>query len=251
MRRCVDISVYNESTGFSLHPRSMGGLDREALDKDLIESVRAGLVIPVELVQDDPLLVRLVLGDLSQAEEEEWVGRIVWKLQIPCGSLAVEGGLDPRTTDEDDFVQFLDVPAGDYRVEVLTYLHGVNGDYCIGDLLRKEPLGAWFRKTRPNTAMPIWMKLMLSEEPEGDPGHEEEWEKFSEYLDGLSMKKYDQLLDENQMIDFVVRLTRLEDDGLELVVGDEGWFAIDTGARKPELCPLGIRFGSDCDQALT
>lgn len=245
MRRSTDISVYNEATGFSLHPRSMGGLDREAVNDNLLQSVKQGLIIPIELVQDDALLVRVVLGNLTEAEEEEWVGRIVWKLHIPCGSLAVEGGFDPRTTDEDDFVQFVDVPAGDYRVEVLTYFHGVNGEYCIEDLLKSEPLGAWFRRTRPDTSMPMWIKLYLSEEPELDPGYEEEWEEFAEYIDGLSEKKYDKLFDENQLIDFVVRLTPLEDSSLDLVIGDEGWFAVDTCARKPERCPLGIKFDPD------
>jgi hypothetical protein len=244
MRLSKDISVYNEATGFSLHSRSMGGLDREALSDNLLQSVKDGLVIPIELVQDDPLSVRVVIGDLTEAEEAEWVGRIVWKLRIPCGSLAVEGGLDPRCTDEDDFVQFIDIPAGDYRVEVLTYVHGVNGDYCISDFLKDEAMGTWFRRTRPDTPMPMWMKLGFSEEPELDPGHEEEWEKFGEYLDGLSMKKYDKLVDDIHLLDFIVRLTPLEDDTIELEIGEDGWFAIDTGARKPELCPLGINFES-------
>ena len=240
MRHSTDLSVYNEATGFSLHARGVGGLTRETLSDDLLASVRDGLVIPVELVQDDSLLVRVVLGDLTEAEEAEWVGRIVWKLRVPCGSLAVEGGLDPRIEDEDDFVRFVDVPPGDYRVEVLTYLHGVNGTYCVADLLTDEPLGAWFRRTRPGVTMPTWLKMELLEEPEADPGHEREWEEFAEYVDRLSPKQYDRLFEEERLVDFVVRLTPLEGEMGEPECSEHGWFAIDAGARKPERCPLGI-----------
>lgn len=192
------------------------------------------------LIGRDELAVMRRSAYLINTARGPVIGRIVWKLRIPCGSLAVEGGLDPRGTDEDDFVQFVDVPPGDYRVEVLTYLHGINGDYCIDEFLKEEPLGTWFRRTRPDTPMPMWMKLALCEYPEWGPGHEEEWEKFDEYLDGLSMKNYDKLIDDCHTIGFVVRLTPLEDDAMELEIDDDGWFAIDKGARKPERCPLGI-----------
>src|SRR5688572_22892581 len=114
MRFSRDLSIYNEATGFSIHPRGMGGMTREELGEDLPRHVWEGLVIPVSLEQDSCLRVRVVIGDLTADEEGQWVGRIAWKLTIPCGTLAVEGGLDPRVSDEDRFVQFVEVPPGDY-----------------------------------------------------------------------------------------------------------------------------------------
>jgi hypothetical protein len=219
----------------------MGGLTREEISDDLEGSVAKGLVIPIELVQDDPLLVRVVLGDLLPEEEREWVGRVVATLRVPCGSLAVEGGLDPRSDDDSEFVEYVDVPPGDYRVEVLTYLHGINGDYCISDRLDGERIGPWFRRTRPDTEMPFWLKLLLGYEPEHDPGHEAEWDEFAEYVEGLPTKEHDELFDSESVLDFVVRLTPLEGDVEVSELDEGGWFAIDTGARKPDLCPLGIR----------
>lgn len=242
MRYTKDLSIYNEATGFSLHSRGMGGLDRETLTNDLLRSVRDGLVVPVQLVQDDPLRVRVVLGDLLPAEEEEWVGRIVWKLRIPCGSLAVEGGLDPSTTDEDEYVQFVDVPPGDYLVEVLTYLHGINGSYCVADFMRRDPLGMWFRRSHPGAPFPTWIKMELAEEPGWDPGHEAEWNAFAESLDRMSVAEYDALVEaDGDLIDFVVRLTPLGSEKPTLESHEDGWFMIDAGARKPTRCPLGIR----------
>lgn len=246
MRVSHDVSVYNEATGFSVHPRGMGGFTRAELDEDLDRFVREGLLIPIELVQDDSILVRVVLGDLTPAEEEEWVGRVEWMLKIPCGSLAVEGGLDPSTQDDDDYVRFVEVPPGDYRVEVLTYLHGINGDYCI-DEVNDEPLGAWFRRTRPDEEMPIWLKMTLADEPDEDPGFEDTWDEYEDYLGNLPREEYDRLHEENVLVDFVVRLTPLEGDMGEPELGEEGWFAIDTGARKPERFPLGIPYEGPLD----
>jgi hypothetical protein len=243
MREYTDLAIYNEATGFSIHPRGMGGLDREQLDANLRENVERGLVIPVELVQDDPLIVRVVLGDLTPEEESEWVGRIVHTLRVPCGSLAVEGGLDPSTDDESEYVLFVDVPPGDYRVEVLTYLHGINSDYCVSEL-SKEKLGTWFRRTRPNAEMPLWLKLYLVDEPDADPGHEKEWEAYADEIDSLSESEYDALMGSQGFLDFVIHLTPLaeaaDDAAPESEPTEEGWFDIDTGARRPELCPLGI-----------
>src|SRR5688500_2595894 len=128
----TDLSIYNEACGFSIHSKSMCGKTREELVEDTLFYVRQGVVIPIQLVQDDPFTVRGLLGELSEAEEQEWVGKIEWKLKVPCGVLAIEGGLDPDTEDEpeeDDnkYVYFVDIPSGDYRVVVYTYFHSING----------------------------------------------------------------------------------------------------------------------------
>lgn len=253
MRQSTDLSIYNEATGFSVHARGMGGLTREALDADLVRHVREGLVIPVALVQDDPLLVRVVLGDLTPEEDEEWVGRVVSTLRIPCGTLAVEGGLDPRVDDEEaeeeGYVKYVEVPPGDYTVEILTYLHGINGEYCVEDALKKERPGAWFRRTRPDTPMPKWLELWLSDEPGDDPGHKKEWEEFAEYVEGLSEEEHDARFGSKPLIDFVIRLTQLEGEGEVSESGEDGWFEIDTGARKPDRFPLGLpEFEGDDDE---
>lgn len=247
MRIARDLSIYNEATGFSVHARGLGGLDRSAIDDDMERCVRDGLVVPVELVQDDSLQVRVVVGDLTPAEAEEWVGRVVAWLRVPDGSLAVEGGFDPDTEDDGEFVKYVDVPPGDYRVEVLTYLHGINGDYCLGELEGEhDSLGAWFRRTRPDTPMPAWAKAMFADEPSLDPGHEDEWDAYAEEIEALSDDEERELYGEG-LIDFLVHLTPLGEGGVADAspLGEDGWFAIDTGARRPERFPLGIPFEPD------
>jgi hypothetical protein len=223
-----DLSVYNEATGFTIHSGSMNGNTREELDEDLCQSVRDGLVIPIELVQDNSLVVRVLVNeDLTPEEDEEWVGKIVSKLQVPCGKLVVEGGFDPDTEDDDEFTASMQIPPGDYRVEVYALFYGINGDYCCGAEEIGEPLGTWFRRTRPGVEVPDVLKAIFGDEPELDPGHEDEWEE----TDGEM---------ESDQVDFIIRLTPLVEELPALVLREECWFEINVGARKPERCPIGV-----------
>jgi hypothetical protein len=232
-----DLYIYNEACGFSLHSKEMGGLSRRDLVLDLPGKVAEGWVIPVELVQDDSFHVRVVMGDLTQDEEEQWVARLEWKLRIPDGCLSIEGGLDPETRDTDDFVRFIEVPPGNYRVEIYTYLTGMNGRACREAMKSSKTLGEWFRRTRPNETMPDWLMHQISTYPREDPGLERNWEALAMTCESLALEKR---VEENPTIDFLVRLSPFEHELPAPPANIDGWFHYAANVRMPELFPLGI-----------
>ena len=229
-----DIAVYNEATGFTIHSAGFCGKPRDEVIQNLYRNVQEGIIIPVKLVQDSSPHIRLITGELTEQEEAEWVSKIVWKLRVPCGSLVLEGGFDPRGP-KDRFMKTVEISAGDYQIELFTFYWGISGfDTLRGDM--SEPVGAWFRRTRPGQPFPDTMKFYFGEWGEEDPGHEEEWEEF------YGSEEYNEL-EEPDWVDFLVRLTPLDPETtLELQCNEHGWFPVGLNPRKPALCPIGLKF---------
>jgi len=230
-----DLDVYNEATGFMIASAGLCGSDyseTESGDEDWLRAIEEGVFLPFELVQDDPFIIRVVLDEpLSAQEEAEWVGRTRHKLQIPDGRLVVIGGGPEYLWGEDmeEYTRFLDVPPGTYLAEVYSYLQGVNGDYCLGEVEPAEPIGSYFRRTRPSKPMPLWLRNECVDDPEADPGHDEEWEEV----------EADYETEQPPYVHFLLRLSPLVDEP-PLPALEDGWIAVGQGARRPEVCPLGL-----------
>jgi predicted DNA-binding WGR domain protein len=237
----ADWYVYNEATGFSFTHEGLGGRGIDGGGKAWMAAVKRGDIIPIELVQDDPFNVRIVVsGELEPAEAEEWVGRFDAKLRVPDGRFVVGGGSEyvMEAFDEEpeymrEYVRHIAIPPGEYRASVYTYMGSVNGRACLqaargGD--EPDPLGEWFRRTRPGEAFPPWLHNDCVIDPAEDPGHETEWKKA---------KKVD---DPNDYIDFLIHLTPLaRNERLDMPEpGGDGWFSYVTESRVPERIPLGI-----------
>lgn len=241
-----DVYVYNESTGLIV---TSAGLAADARgdevdlgapgDKAWRKAVQGGLVLPIELVQDDPVVVRVIVDDdLTAAEEAEWVGRLDSKLVVPDGRLALCGGLDLLAEGLEgaaDFVQVLDVPPGTYRATLYAQLPGLNGEHLFGRAAGRrkeaEPLGAFFRRTRGKKKFPAWLQAWCVAYPEKDPGHERAWQERTRPDDA------------REVLDFVLHLTplrpRQKADAAK--VDKDGWVGLDAWeVRAPEACPLGL-----------
>lgn len=228
-----DFHLYNEATGWTLHAAGLCGRSRADVAANLSDAVKRHVILPLQLVQDDALNIRVTSGKLSAQEEAEWVARFTGKLSIPCGILALEGGFGE--TAEPEFICTLEMVPGDYRVEIYTFFWGVNGEYCLPAVEPPEPVGAWFRRTRPEKRFPALLKLHLGENAEEDPGYEEYWDNFYE------SDRYEEI-EAPDLIDFLVRLTPWRaEDAVDLPALKEGWIPIEHNVRRPELCPLGIK----------
>src|SRR5262249_10317118 len=148
----ADLEVYNEATGFMIASAGLCGRDYSAVesgDKEWRQAIKDGVFLPFELVQDDPFIMRVVLDEpLNGQEQGEWVAVTRHKLRIPDGRLVVIGGGPEYLWGEDmeDFTCFLDVPPGDYLAEVYSYYHGVNGSFCLDKVKPREPIGTYFRR---------------------------------------------------------------------------------------------------------
>lgn len=242
-----DLYVYNEATGLSITSKRIGGKGWDGGGKEWMKGVRDGDLIPIELVQDDPFIMRVVVGgELEPQEADEWVGRLDWKLRVPDGDLVVCGGSEyimEEFEDEEDaymaeYLRHMKIPRGDYRASVYMFMGGVNGRACIqaargGD--EPDPLGEWFRRSRPGENFPAWLHNDCVLDPDEDPGHEKEWKKAKKVEDP----------NENY-VDFLLHLVPLE-AGAKVTLpelseegGNAGWFSTPTQCRVPTRIPLGI-----------
>jgi|GEM_PF-6509727 len=104
------------------------------------------------LVGDDSFIARVVVDEpLTDAEQREWISRVRWPLRVKCGKLLISGGYDPDVIAEleEDEESFIMVPAGDYVVEVFTYLDTMSGRVHRERWGKDGLLGAWFRHDHP------------------------------------------------------------------------------------------------------
>lgn len=213
---------------------SLGGHEYTDLDEifgdseKLRELINAGVLMPMDLYQDDGYLVRVVVGDLNEQEQAEWVARARWNLKVPCGKLLITGaidnedGFDPITGGDKFWLGgYVEIEPGEYLVEVLSYPPGdlTTGWGQIENYNRKglfpptagikpeKPLD-YFKRTRPNEEPPAWIR-------------EEGFIREAEY------------------VNFVVRLAPTAAD-LPAPQFEEGGFLC-WEFRKPEICPVGIR----------
>ncbi len=212
----TDLGIDNEANGFVITSRKLAGRTMEEGSAEWMKAVKRGDMLPLELVQDDPFVIRVVAGEpLDQQEAEEWVARVDWHLNVPDGKLCITGGA-PFTTegyDADDadaerYVGELAIPRGRYRATLYTYLDSVNGasvmDHLAGGYGKGEPVEQWRARTRP------------------DPGSD----------DG----------DTGERVDFLLHLDPVEaapTAGLS-ALPEGGWFGATENAHKPERCPMGL-----------
>jgi hypothetical protein len=236
-----DVHVYNEATGFMVTSMSMAGSSLDEGSKKWNKAVTDGKMIPITLVQDDSFLVRVVAGDeLTAQENEEWVARLDWALDVPDGELAITGGaaiVNEQYDESDDyylsFLRVVKVPPGRYRASVFSYMSGVNGDGILESLAdrgRAEPYGKWFRRSRPGAGFPPWLHDWCVGDPANDPGHEKSW-RGAELTDDEKMPEY---------VHFLVHLTPDSAAQPGNTVPEGGWFEGAENARKPDRCPLGL-----------
>ncbi len=101
------------------------------------------LYFPGDCALDDAIVV---IGDLTEQEEAEWIGRLCAKLEIPCGEfLVMGGGLEEdfevaltqfETTDS--FFQKFRLEPGAYRVEVYAYLSSMTVNFAWEELYSRR-----------------------------------------------------------------------------------------------------------------
>jgi len=111
---------------------TLGSPTPEAMNALLRKGVCLPLAFDGDCAMDGGTLV--VLGALSERHEKAWIGRLTAKLAIPCGKLVFMCGggdgdgiakaISGEPADEDYFIyQTIDVPPGEYRVDVLAYVN--------------------------------------------------------------------------------------------------------------------------------
>ena len=210
--------------------------DQPALQREIFERHS---FLAMDLYQDDGYNVRVVMGDLNPQEQEEWVARVRWHLDLSCGAMIVSGILGDgfedlpngaELDDENDCLQcYVKVPPNHYQVEIYSYSPGdltTAWDQIIGSNLfpisegiEPEPLKTYFERTRPNTAIPPWIGCEI----ETDPALRQKYYSAAYAL---------------HYTDFVIRLSPILEDLSPPPLTSDG--TIQWEFRKPDRCPLGL-----------
>ncbi|MEP0946551.1 MULTISPECIES: hypothetical protein [Cyanophyceae] len=109
----------------------LGQADEQAINNLLMR----GICIPLFFDGDCALdgHTAIVLGNLTEPEEHNWIAKLAWKLTIPCGKFVIHCGRG----DADELAyaiagnppepnyrifQIIDVPPGKYLVQICAYL---------------------------------------------------------------------------------------------------------------------------------
>jgi hypothetical protein len=97
VRICRDVYVPNESDGIVFTSRSLAGSGLMPGERSWREAVGRGDLLPLSVEREDGFVVRVVVGDLEEREDAEWVGRLTAPLRLPDGALAISGGIEKLT----------------------------------------------------------------------------------------------------------------------------------------------------------
>ncbi len=197
----------------------------------------SGVPLQLRLERAEPLIVRVVEGALDAVEDSEWVGHVATSLVPSDGRLFV--GLD-RSGPNSHCV--LRVAPGALRLDLFTCLGGhPNGDRCV-EFAGAEPLGQWFRRTRPGEEFPDWLSLRCMEDPALDPGYGEDWQELAA---SKVLRRTRSRLRGKPQVAFLLQLRPLAAaPGTPSRSSQE--VPVTHGARRPETCPRGL----DATQAL-
>lgn len=154
--------------GSGLTPEALSNTLRRADESEIEELLRRGVCIPLFFDGDCALdgETIFVLGDLTEQEEHDWIGRLSWKLNIPCGKfILLCGGGDAEELADAisgkppkpnyQIFQVIDVPPAEYLVEVYAYLASMTVQLSLdeyddkGNLKENENLEQWYKTNRP------------------------------------------------------------------------------------------------------
>lgn len=180
MRQTISISknFFCDGHCYLLTSASLGGsgltakevsdiLFAENNDRTIERLLEKGVCLPFCFEGDCALdsETLFVLGDLSEPEEKDWIARLGWKLNIPCGKLilccgCVEDHLEPAVAGETpdpnyEVYQIIDVLPGEYLVEIYAYLQSMTVQVSLneydhrGNYRENEELEKWYRENRP------------------------------------------------------------------------------------------------------
>lgn len=229
---------FNDGYWYVLSSSSLGGSgltateiadklqsQNEAVIKELLDKgVCLPLVFPGDCALDN---VAIVIGDLTEEEKDEWIGRIQSKLEIPCGEFMVMGGgmeehfEDALTNPEAPnphftFFQKFKVEPGTYLVEVYAFLSSITVNFHWDEMQeRGESVEEWCKLHHVTKEdYPEWMHFFAEED----------------YVDS----------EELDLQEYIIRLVPLTDEvPLPKLEEDSKWCGL-FEIRRPEKCPRGL-----------
>ncbi len=227
-KRVLYEGFYFDGGTYTLTSRSLGGTGHtpetvaSVIDgKDLAAAqrlVHAGVALPLAFEGDCMLDGAVfVVGELSEEEQQHWVGRIRARLRVPCGKLVLMGGgITPENYDPDDSEAYavVDVEPGEYDVQLLFYPGSYRAMEHLGE--DADALTRWLHETRPGEPEPGWLR---------------------------ALREGDDLFDRDTLVGYLVHLSPAQGPAPQPkveAVAYTGNFVEQTELRRPERFPLGL-----------
>lgn len=235
-----DVVVRNESLIFVIASKDLGGYNcsHRPGSKAWNELVRHGIFLPMALVGDRGINLRVIVNDQLTAEEaNEASAHFASRLRVRDGCLALVGGCNFLDNGlEHESVEFVSIPRGDYRADIYTCFAGENGPYLreFQDNELGEPLGNWFRRSHPDVEFPRWLSDFCRAHPKSDPDFELHWDPRGNPDVAVGY------VDPPEYLDFIVRFTPWNNAApIAPPEIDEFGFIVSTPI-VPKSCPIGI-----------
>lgn len=120
--------------GSNLEPDQLSHILLNGSSEEMANLLRQGICIPLSFDGDCAMdrSTLIVVGNLTQSEQDEWLGKFTWKLNIPCGKLVLIcgggyaedlahaiSGKPPK--EHYEIFQTFDIPPDEYLVEIYAY----------------------------------------------------------------------------------------------------------------------------------
>ncbi|WYD81527.1 MAG: hypothetical protein V8K32_03895 [Candidatus Electrothrix gigas] len=216
---------FNDGHWHVLSSTSLGGSGLSAAEMDsrlwsqnpkgMNDLLQRGICLPLYIDCDCALdNVVFVLGDLTEQEEAEWLGRIQIRLEIPCGEfMLVGGGLEE---DFDVALQHFEPPNCEpfYKIKLKP------GSYLV-------EVYAFLSSCPVNNAFREWLNT--------DPRDQPQWLSFFQE-DGYVENE------DIELLEHIIRLVPTDaDTPIPQVRDDMNCWVGDFIMRKPLQCPQGLQ----------
>lgn len=204
--------------------------DPSAIERLLEQGICLPLFFPGDCALDRAVII---VGDLTEEEDREWLGRISSQLHIPCGEFLLLGGggseedweraianvePDPHLVNFQKF----QVTPGDYLVEVYAFLGSMTFNFALEDIKKRN----WRN----------WLRL-----DQIPPAEQPEWANFLMDNDYIDSERFD-------LQEYVIRLSPLYEPPAKPVLDEDFFWCSQYSLRRPEHCPKGIRRSRLCAQ---
>lgn len=208
--------------GSGLSPAELASILQSENPERIKDLLRRGICLPLYLDCDCALdNVVFVLGDLTEQEEAEWIGRLQMRLEIPCGEFMLMGGgleenfdVAVQHFEPPNFEPFykIKLKPGSYLVEVYAFI-----DSCPVNVALKDEL-----------------EPLVKEWINADPRDQPKWLSFFEEAGYVDNEDFD-------LVEHIIRLVPTDADiPIPQLHDNLNWVA-DFIIRKPLQCPQGLQ----------
>jgi hypothetical protein len=213
--------------GSGLTPGEISGKLVSRQEEEIRDLMTRGVCLPIYFPGDCALdQSAVVIGELTEREQAEWLGRIRLRIDIPCGEFLVMGGaleedfdvaLQSFEAPDPHFVYFqkFRLDPGAWLVEVYAFLGSMTVNFAWEDpSAHPEPIPEWWQRTRPGEPHPEWLESLREED----------------YVDGEA----------HGLLEYIVRLTPADESVPVPPQEEDMKWCWKFDMRRPDPCPRGL-----------